>query len=212
MESLISLVLFGEGFMTGVMLTVMLGPVTMIIIRYGLQVDRIAGVWAAAGTWISDFIFISLTFWLTVSIHEWSVRPEIKFYIYLCGGIGLFIMGLLMLRVKRKLLEADDQTIKPSYLRAFIGGFLVNSLSPFTFFFWIGAAMFLHLQNDDPMWYYVGVMLALAIGDFTKAWLAPKLTIWLKEQYVYWIQIGAGIFIAGTGLYVIYLGVLGGGA
>ena len=210
MEHLLSLVLFGEGFMTGLMLTVMLGPVTMIIIRYGLQVDRMAGVWAAAGTWISDFIFISVTFWLTTSIHEWSARPDIKFFIYLFGGIGLFIMGLLMLRVKKKVLATDDQSIKPSYLRAFIGGFLVNSLSPFTFFFWIGAAVFLHLQNDDPVWYYAGVMSALAIGDFTKAWLAPKLTIWLKEQYVYWIQIAAGILISGTGLYVIALGMMEG--
>jgi threonine/homoserine/homoserine lactone efflux protein len=210
MESLLSLVLFGEGFMTGMMLTVMLGPVTMIIIRYGLQVDRIAGVWAAAGTWISDFVFISVTFWLTASIHAWSVRPEIKFCIYLFGGVGLFIMGLLMLRVKKKAMDTEGIAHKPSYLRAFIGGFLVNSLSPFTFFFWIGAAVFLHLQNDDPMWYYIGVMLALAIGDFTKAWLAPKLTIWLKEQYVYWIQIAAGILIAGTGVYVIVLGILEG--
>ena len=141
MENLISLVLFGEGFMTGVMLTVMLGPVTMIIIRYGLQVDRIAGVWAAAGTWISDFVFISVTFWLTASIHAWSVRPDIKFCIYLFGGIGLFIMGLLMLRVKKKALATDDQTITTSYLRAFIGGFLFNSFCYISLFFlfWVGS-------------------------------------------------------------------------
>ena len=195
--------------MTGVMLTIMLGPVTMIIIRYGIQVDRIAGVWAATGTWISDFIFIAVTFWLTASIQAWSVQPDIKFSIYLFGGIGLLIMGLLMLRIKKKAMEEDTQVIKPSYLKALIGGFLVNSLSPFTFFFWIGAAVFLHLQNDDPIWYYVGVMLALAIGDFTKAWYAPKLTSWLKEHYVYWIQVGAGIVIACTGLYVIFLGIAG---
>jgi len=210
MNSLLSLVLFGEGFMTGLMLTIMLGPVTMVIIRYGLQVDRMAGVWAATGTWVSDFIFIAVTFWLTASIQSWSAQPEIKFYIYLFGGIGLFIMGLLMLRVKKKAIEPDGQIIKPSYLRAFFGGFFVNSLSPFTFFFWIGAAVFLHLQHDDPMWYYVGLMLSLAIGDFTKAWLAPKLTTWLKDHYVYWIQVGAGILIACTGLYVVYLGLTGG--
>jgi threonine/homoserine/homoserine lactone efflux protein len=51
-------------------------------------------------------------------------------------------------------------------------------------------------------------MLALAIGDFTKAWLAPRLTVWLKESHVYWIQVVAGILIAGTGLYVMILGML----
>jgi hypothetical protein len=51
-------------------------------------------------------------------------------------------------------------------------------------------------------------MLALAGGDFTKAWMAPKLTVWLKEKYVYWIQALAGVVIASTGLYIIILGYL----
>ena len=51
-------------------------------------------------------------------------------------------------------------------------------------------------------------MLALGTGDFTKAWLAPKLTSWLKESHVYWIQIVAGILIAGTGLYVMIVGLI----
>jgi len=210
MDHLLSLVLFGEGFMTGLMLTIMIGPVTMIIIRYGLQVDRMAGVWAATGTWISDFVYISVTFWLTASIQDWSGRPGIKWWIYLFGGVGLLLMGLLMLRVKKKAIATNSEEVKPSYVRAMIGGFLINSLSPFTFFFWLGAAVFLHLQHEDPLWYYAGLMIALAMGDFTKAWLAPKLTTWLKEQYVYWIQIGAGILIAGTGLYVIFLGMMEG--
>ena len=58
MSNLLSIVLLGEGFATGMMLTIMLGPVTMIILRYGLQVNRLAGLWAAAGTWVSDFVFI----------------------------------------------------------------------------------------------------------------------------------------------------------
>ena len=59
------MVLFGEGFVTGLILTMMLGPVTMIILRYGLQVNRMAGLWAAAGTWVSDLVYIWLTYWMT---------------------------------------------------------------------------------------------------------------------------------------------------
>ncbi|MBK9103614.1 MAG: hypothetical protein IPL92_03400 [Saprospiraceae bacterium] len=47
-------------------------------------------------------------------------------------------------------------------------------MSPFTLFFWLGAAVFLHLQNDDPIWYYAGLMLALAAGDFTQGMACPK--------------------------------------
>lgn len=208
MFNLLSAVLFGEGFATGMMLTVMLGPVTMIILRYGLQVNRQAGAWAAAGTWVSDLVYIGLTYWMTATIDQWSQQSGIRLTLFLGGGFALLVMGGLMLRVKQKSFNADADVVASSYARAFAGGFLINSLSPFTLFFWLGAAVFLHLQSDDPFWYYVGLMTALAAGDFTKAWLAPKLTSWLKESHVYWIQIIAGVLVVGTGLYVILLGLL----
>ena len=208
MSNLLSIVLFGEGFATGMMLTIMLGPVTMIILRYGLQVNRLAGLWAAAGTWVSDFVFIGLTYWMTTTIDSWSQQPGIRLAMFLVGGFGLLVMGGLMLRVRKKSFSAEGDVVQASYIQAFVGGFLVNSLSPFTLFFWLSAAVFLHLQSDNPIWYYAGLMLALAAGDFTKAWLAPKLSSWLKESHVYWIQIVAGVLIACTGLYVMIIGLI----
>lgn len=208
MSNLLSIVLLGEGFATGMMLTIMLGPVTMIILRYGLQVNRLAGIWAAAGTWVSDFVFIGLTYWMTTTIDSWSQQPGIRLGMFLAGGFGLLVMGALMLRVRKKSFTTEGDLVKASYVQAFVGGFLVNSLSPFTLFFWLGAAVFLHLQSDNPIWYYAGLMLALGAGDFTKAWLAPRLTSWLKESHVYWIQIVAGILIASTGLYVMIVGLI----
>ena len=208
MSNLLSIVLFGEGFATGMMLTIMLGPVTMIILRYGLQVNRLAGLRAAAGTWVSDFVFIGLTYWMTTTIDSWSQQPGIRLAMFLVGGFGLLVMGGLMLRVRKKSFSAEGDVVQASYIQAFVGGFLVNSLSPFTLFFWLGAAVFLHLQSDNPIWYYAGLMLALAAGDFTKAWLAPKLSSWLKESHVYWIQIVAGVLIACTGLYVMIVGLI----
>ena len=208
MSNLLSIVLLGEGFATGMMLTIMLGPVTMIILRYGLQVNRLAGLWAAAGTWVSDFVFIGLTYWMTTTIDSWSQQPGIRLAMFLVGGFGLLVMGGLMLRVRKKSFSAEGDVVQASYIQAFVGGFLVNSLSPFTLFFWLGAAVFLHLQSDNPIWYYAGLMLALAAGDFTKAWLAPKLSSWLKESHVYWIQIVAGVLIACTGLYVMIVGLI----
>jgi threonine/homoserine/homoserine lactone efflux protein len=180
----------------------------MIILRYGLQVNRLAGLWAAAGTWVSDFVFIGLTYWMTTTIDSWSQQPGIRLAMCLVGGFGLLVMGGLMLRVRKKSFSAEGDVVQASYIQAFVGGFLVNSLSPFTLFFWLGAAVFLHLQSDNPIWYYAGLMLALAAGDFTKAWLAPKLSSWLKESHVYWIQIVAGVLIACTGLYVMIVGLI----
>lgn len=207
MQTPLSIVLLGEGLITGLMLTLMIGPVTMIILRYGLQVNRVAGVYAASGTWVSDFIFIGLTYWMTTSIEQWSQRPDIKLILFLSGGAGLLLMGAWMMNVRRKVTQSDVVPGTSSYWQAFAGGFLVNTLSPFTLFFWLGAAVFLHLQTGSPIWYYGGLMLTLGAGDVTKAWLAPRLTQWLKENHLYWVQMAAGLVIAGTGIYILFLGI-----
>ena len=206
MNSLLSITLLGEGMLTGIMLTIMVGPVTIIIIRNGLEINRKAGILAAGGTWFSDLFFIAITYWLTTSVNEWVDDPKVKFALYLLGGLGLLLMGLWMTWVKKKAVADDYHPTSLHYTQAFFSGFLVNSLSPFTLFFWLGSAVFLHMQSEAPVYYYVGLMLMLATGDFIKAWIAPKLAVWLKEKYVYWIQVIAGITIALVGGYIIYLG------
>jgi len=184
----------------------MLGPVTMIILKYGIQVNRIAGVWAAAGTWVSDFVFIAVTFLLTASLAEWSERPSVRFWMYVISGTGLLVMGLLMLRIKGEKVLTADVPKQTGYTRAFFGGFVVNTLSPVTLFFWLGVAIFLQKEKSNASWYYTGVMLSLALGDFLKAWLAPRLVAGIKGKYVYWVQIIAGVLIALAGLYMVGFG------
>ncbi len=197
-----------KGFLTGITLTMMLGPVTMIILRYGIQVNRAAGVWAAFGTWVSDFVFIGITYWATAFISEWVNRGDVRTSIYIIGGVALMGMGFLLTRGSSKTIAPDKHQAIRSYSRAFLGGFLVNSLSPFTLFFWAGIAIVLRMQEHAPIWYYVGLMISLASGDFLKAWIAPKLTLWIKDQYVQKVQVVAGVFIILTGTYMIAKGLL----
>ncbi len=203
---LLSIILFGEGLLTGLALTVMLGPVTMTILRYGIQVNRMAGVWAATGTWVSDLIFIAGTFFLTTSLNEWTENPSVRFWIFAGSGLGLIILGLWMTKSEKQSVTPGEFPTSRSYTEAFASGFLVNSLSPFTLFFWIGAAIILRIQGENPAWYYIGVMISLALGDFIKAWMSPKLTRWIKDKYVYWFQVAAGVLIVITGMYMIGIG------
>ena len=204
--SLLSIVLLGEGILTGLTLTIMLGPVTMTILRYGIQVNRTAGVLAATGTWVSDFVFIAGTFFMTASLNEWTNDPSVRFWIYIISGIGLIVIGLWMTKSKSKSFAPGEFPTSKSYSEAFASGFIVNSLSPFTLFFWTGAAVILHMQGENPMSYYIGVMISLAAGDFLKAWFSPKLTRWIKDKYVYWFQVVAGALIMITGMFMIGMG------
>lgn len=203
---LLSIVLFGEGILTGLTLTAMLGPVTMTIFRYGIQVNRMAGVWAAIGTWVSDFVFIAGAFFMATSLNRWTQDPSVRFWIYVGSGIGLTIMGLWMTQAKGKPVTSGEHSTSKSYIEAFASGFLVNSFSPFTLFFWMGVAVIFQIQNKNPALYYTGVMISLAAGDFIKAWMSPKLTRWIKDKYVDWFQVVAGVLIVITGIYMIGMG------
>ena len=201
-----AVLLFAEGMLTGIMLTLMVGPVTMVILRHGLVINRVAGLLAAAGTWVSDFIFIAVTFWMTMSIQEWTSQPDNRVSLYAAGGFGLIIMGIALAYAKRNR-EAVVEVKLGGYFKAFGAGFIINSLSPFTLFFWLGAAALLHLQSQSPMLYYTGLMLTLGIGDFCKAWYASYLTRWLKAHHIYWVQVIAGVVIAVTGLTILGKGL-----
>ena len=87
------MVLLGEGLLTGITLTLMLGPVTMVIVRSGLEINRNAGIWAAAGTWVSDLIFIAVTYWMTFAVQDWANDPDIRLSLYIIGGSSLMLMG-----------------------------------------------------------------------------------------------------------------------
>jgi threonine/homoserine/homoserine lactone efflux protein len=200
--------LFIEGMVTGVTLTLMVGPVTMVILRHGLIINRKAGLAAATGTWVSDFIFIAFTYWMTQSIQTWAEQPGNKVGIYALGGFGLLIMGIVLARSKQKASAVITEVRLDGYFKAFLAGFVVNSLSPFTLFFWLGAAALLHMQSLSPVIYYAGLMLTLGMGDFIKAWYAPNLTRWIKSHQLYWVQLIAGVAIAVTGLIIIGKGLV----
>lgn len=206
-SQLLSLVLFGEGFLTGITLAAMIGPVTMVILKYGIQANRVAGLWAATGTWVSDLIFIAFTFWTTASLAHWTEQSSVRLWIYILGGFALLFFGVMMTFSKKPAVHDNVEIAGSGYVKAFFSGFFVNSFSPFTLFFWVGAAVFLHLQQGNPIWYYIGVMTSLALGDFAKAWLAPILTRWIHEKYIMHVQLVAGVVIAMTGLYLMGMGI-----
>ncbi len=200
--------LLGQGFITGLVLALMVGPITMTILHFGISVSKTGGFLAAAGTWTSDLVLITLTFWLTQDLEAWTHKPGVETGMHLIGGVGLIGLGLFMAQSRTVKQVVEPGQVGGKYLRAYIAGFLVNSMSPFSLLFWLGTAAYLHMQSAPAVWYYVGLMSALVILDSLKAWIAPKLAIWVKANQLRWVQIVAGLVVAGTGGYILVLGFM----
>lgn len=198
-----------NGLVTGLILTSMIGPITLTILRYGVVVDHRAGMAVAAGTWASDVCFILPTYALTAVLERWLAGPGVREGLYIAGGLGLLVVGALLVRK-----AGDGEVTVPGltrrrYGQAFMAGFLVNSLSPFTLFFWLGVAVFLRAGEGWAGWYYLGVMLALVAGDTTKAWLSPRLAVRIAAHRFRWLEVVAGGAVILSGGIVLAKGLAG---
>ena len=198
-----------NGLISGLLLTSMVGPITLTILRYGVVSGHRTGMAVAAGTWMSDIVFIVPTWFLTAGMEAWLEQSGVRPTLHVVGGLGLIALGgMLVRKTARAEVQAADVS-RRYYRQALVAGFFVNSLSPFTLFFWLGAAVFLRAGEAWAGWYYIGLMATLMAGDVAKAWMAPKLASRIAAHHYRWFEIGAGVVVALSGGYVIVRGIMG---
>jgi threonine/homoserine/homoserine lactone efflux protein len=87
-------------------------------------------------------------------------------------------------------------------------GFLLNTINPFTFFFWIGISG-LVFSNDSPsesdaLYFYGGLIGTLVVTDTVKVALAKLIRRWLKPHNILWLRRISGIafIVFGVGLLI----------
>lgn len=199
--------LFLRGLIIGLGLTLMIGPITLSILRYGMMVHPVSGYWVAVGTWISDIVFIAATYLLTQPIMDELAIPGIKDTVFIGGGIGLCVIAFLLFKQKRIISEMNDQKISSGVLNGILAGLAVNSFSPFTFFFWLTSSVWLHSQHLDGWYYFSGVMISIMAGDTLKAVYAPKLASLLGSRTSVLIRLSTSIMIGFMGALAIYKGI-----
>jgi threonine/homoserine/homoserine lactone efflux protein len=73
----------------------------------------------------------------------------------------------------------------------------LNTINPFTFFFWIGISGLVFTNkspgNSDAMYFYGGLIGTLVVTDTVKVALAKLIRRWLKPHYILWLRRIAGI-------------------
>jgi threonine/homoserine/homoserine lactone efflux protein len=128
---------FYQGLILGLSLSVLIGPLFVAQTQATLNSGLRAGVLVNAGIWLSDIIVSVSCFVFIKEIRDVVDNPSFKAYVGIAGVIILLIIGIgLILRKEEKL-----KTIKKYSTKNVLGymskGFLVNTVNPFTFGFWI---------------------------------------------------------------------------
>ena len=200
------LTLISEGLFLGLTLAVMTGPIFVTLTQIALEKGFRAGMVACTGEWISDFIIIGLCYFFVQSISNMIADATFVYWMGLLGGFILiaFGAGTLLKRVNisfdRSAHTAND------YVSFWTKGFLVNTVNPFTFIFWISIistyVIKTKISGMKAFIFFSSIMFVIIVGDTIKMYLAKTIRTKLKQKHFTWMSriAGIGLIIFGIAL------------
>lgn len=199
--------LLWNGIKLGLVLSVLTGPIVFALLQTSIEQGFRAGVMVAAGIWVSDLIFVAITYFGVAYVTELAKWEGLEFWLGIAGGIILLVVGMSMLLTKP---PPEEQFVAEKAVRfstrfsLWTKGFLINTINPFTFFFWLGVSGMLFtkqaLQPDQAQLFYGGLFGTIICTDSIKVGLAKSLRRWLKPKNILLIRKIAGVALLVFGI------------
>jgi threonine/homoserine/homoserine lactone efflux protein len=192
-----------EGAFLGLTLSFMIGPLFFAIVQASIERGFYAGLAVGAGIWLSDLLYVVL---LKSSMQTFHTLTQLPYYT-LCAGLGgsvlLTAFGAVTLWKHRRP-QALQQRFTAQNLSGYaLRGFAINTVNPFTVFFWLGTAATMATYTQERMWaFFTGMFGVLIVTDVFKARMAHWLRDHLSPHVVSLVQrcIGVLLIVAGATL------------
>lgn len=201
-----------QGIQAGLILAIMLGPIFFALVQAGVERGMRAGLMVGLGIWVSDLIFILTVFFAAsflTTVTEWS---GFKATFGVVGGIILIGLGIGMMMTKSKPLPAIREDRPEIGARTYLGlwgkGFLINTINPFTFFFWLSVMSLIMLEEDystnHASLFFIGIMLTIVLTDTLKVALAKYIRRYMTDHHIHILRMvsGAALVLFGIVLMV----------
>lgn len=186
-----------QGMGVGIVLSILMGPILFTLVQTGIEEGFRAGSMIGLGIWVSDLLFI-LSVYFGISYVETVTKWEFfEPVVGIGGGIILAVFGLGTWfakppKIPQKLLDDTMCDVIPnqksSYFSLWIKGFLINTINPFTFFFWLSImGTFMIDQSptsSEATLYFTGILLTIVLTDLLKVYFAKAVRHWLEPNHL----------------------------
>ncbi|MCC6461846.1 MAG: LysE family transporter [Saprospiraceae bacterium] len=207
-----------QGALLGLSLSFMIGPLLFAIIQASLERGFRAGLALAAGIWTSDALYILLVVRGVDALASLTALPHFRVWAGLAGGLVLIGFGLTSLLRRHaptgeetattadRVLDAIDGPEPPgvahNWMRwglpgYWLRGFLLNTINPFTVFFWLGIASAVVVPDQwtpaHTFRFFSGMLATLIATDVLKIYAAKWVRRFLTPQHTLWVQRGIGL-------------------
>ena len=195
-----------KGITLGIWLSLSVGPVLFSIIKQSLNNGHKGGLAFVLGVSLSD---ISLVLVSTVFTQLFTKLTSYMVEIGIAGCIFLVSLGIYYFFFKKiKVSDATQpafQFRKRDYAKIFASGFLMNTLNPAVFLFWIAASTGTIEHTTRERFVIFITCLAFVLGsDIIKVLLAGKIRNRLTPRNIHIIGRVNGLILIVLGLLIIW--------
>lgn len=197
--------LFYKGFLLGLISAFSFGPIFFSIIETSLRKGVYFAVSLAIGVIASDALIIALSFF---SIGKLIHDPALRNAIGAIGGFLLIAFGIYHLL--KPVPHPKEVELNPSrdYFLYVTKGFLINTLNPFVFIFWLSAVSIVTVDPEysepERMLFFLAAIGTNFAFDIGKTFLAAQLKHLLTHRMMKIISRSVGVGIILFGLRLIW--------
>jgi len=192
-----------NGVTLGLILVISVGPVIFSIIKQSLNNGREGGFSFIAGVWLSDIILIIVS---NVFSELVTTMMAYRKLLGIIGSVFLFLMGVYYVFFKKTKLQNPDGVIikfsKTDVLKIFVSGFLLNTINPNVFLFWLGTATAFASEYDfnERIMIFATCLAVNMTADIFKVLMAGKLRNRLTVHNISLINKVSGTILIGFGI------------
>jgi threonine/homoserine/homoserine lactone efflux protein len=201
--------LFWNGVKLGLALSILTGPIIFALIQTSVEQGFRAGWMVGTGIWVSDSVFIAATYFGISYVAELLKWDGLEFTLGVAGGLILLTFGGASLVLKPPAMQQTERKAVrySSFFSLWLKGFLINTINPFTFFFWLGISGMLFTEKEvkisDASFFYGGLLGTIVLTDSAKVAMAKGIRRWLNPVYILWMRRVAGVVLIVFGVYLL---------
>lgn len=195
-----SFLINGIGF--GLTLSILVGPIFFALIQSAIERGFRAGAMVGLGVWVSDLSFILLVYYGMSTVRAITSMEGFKWYTGIAGSAILISFGLAtIIKTRIRAIKVDHIDLPASNFSLWLKGFLLNTVNPFTVFFWLGVISTVVVRdqpNDMDAWLFLGGIFGTVVfTDLLKVAVAKRFRYWLRPGFILWLR-----YISGSALFI----------
>jgi threonine/homoserine/homoserine lactone efflux protein len=183
------------GIKVGLILSFMIGPIFFALVQTSVEEGFRAGAMVALGIWVSDASFVLAVYYGVSYLAEIVKAPSFSLILGIAGSILLACFGLATLLTTPKGLLTNtlpEYKRSSSYLSLFIKGLLINTINPFTVFFWTSLMGTVVIKDgfdgQQASLFFGAVLGTIVTTDLLKVILAKRIRYSLRPVHLLWLR------------------------